>query len=263
MNDLNIIQANLLLFGHDLKYKATRDRYHSHSCWQMELPHRGNMKAFFDSEALTVSSGDILIIPPESRHSFEYNSQAFSTWSLKFKLTGLSGNLPVRLLPPEPVFRQSRYFIEAAFKEIGSKLSLEKAQTPPPDFKQLVFIETIISALVSYAYLDNKKESFALAGKIRSIIKARNGKVLTVAEAAEQLAYSRSHLSLLFKQEYGVPLKTFIDQERIEIAKSLLAYTEMNISETAQAMGFNDVYYFSNFFKRLTGKSPLNYLKEI
>ena len=77
------------------------------------------------------------------------------------------------------------------------------------------------------------------------------------------MGYSRNHLSLLFKRKYGIPLKTFIDRERIEIAKSLLAYTEMNVSETAQTMGFNDVYYFSNFFKRLTGKSPLNYLKEI
>ena len=262
MNDLNIIQTNLLLFGHDLNHKVGRDRYHSHSCWQMELAHHGNMKALFDKEALTVSSGDILIIPPGFRHAFEYTKQDFSTWSLKFKPTGLSSNLPVRLLPPEAMFRQSRYFIEAAFKEINSKLDLEQAQIPPRDFKQLVFIESIISALVSYAYLDNKEENFALAGKIRSIIKARNGKALTVAEAAEKSAYSRSHLSLLFKKEYGIPLKTFIDQERIEIAKSLLAYTEMNISETAQLMGFNDVYYFSNFFKRLTGKSPLNYLKE-
>ena len=262
MNDLDIIQANLLLFGHNINHQAGRDRYHSHSCWQIELAHRGSMRALFDCEALTVSSGDILIIPPGSRHAFEYTTQAFSTWSLKFKLTGLSENLPVRLLPPEKMFRQSRYLIEEAFKEIAPKLDLSQAQIPPQDFKQLVFIESIISALVSYAYLDSKKEDFALAGKIRSIIKSRNGKVLTVAEAAEQTAYSRSHLSLLFKQKYGIPLKTFIDQERIEIAKSLLSYTEMNISETAQAMGFNDVYYFSNFFKRLTGKSPLNYLKD-
>ena len=262
MNDLDIIQANLLLFGHNINHKAGKDRYHSHSCWQIELAHRGSMKALFDSEALTVSSGDILIIPPGFRHAFEYSSQDFRTWSLKFKLTGLSEKLPVRLLPTENIFRQSRYLIEAAFKGIDPTLDLGQAQIPPRDFKLLVFIESIINALVSYAYLDNNKEDFALAGKIRSIIKARNGKVLTVAEAAEKTAYSRSHLSLLFKQEYGIPLKTFIDQERIEIAKSLLSYTEMNISETAQAMGFNDVYYFSNFFKRLTGKSPLNYLKE-
>jgi len=258
MNDLNIIQANLLLFGHDLKDKIDRDRYHSHNCWQIELPHIGDMKALFDREALIVSSGELLVIPPGFRHAFEYNSQVFETWSLKFKLTGLSGNLPVKLLSAEALFRQSRYFIETVFKGINS----EKPQSPPPDFKQLVFVESLICALVSYAYLDNKKDDFALANKVRSILKNRNGKVLTVAEAAQELGYSRSHLSLLFKQEYGIPLKVFIDQERIEIAKSLLAYTEMNISETAIAMGFNDVYYFSNFFKRLTGKSPLNYLKE-
>ena len=258
MNYSSIIKADLLLFGHDLKNKADRDRYHSHSCWQMELPHRGRMKALFDHEALTVSSGDLLIIPPNFRHAFEYNSQPFSTWSLKFSIKGFPGNFPVRRLPPETVLQQARYLIESAFRKIDSR----EQQVPPQDFKQLVFIESLLGALVSYAYPDNKEESFTLANKVRSIIKARNGKVLTVAEAAEKLGYSKSHLSLLFKQKYGMPLKRFIDRERVETAKSLLAYTEMNISETAQAMGFNDVYYFSNFFKRLTGKSPLNYLKD-
>ena len=262
MNDLDIIQANLLLFGHNVSRKTDKDRYHNHSCWQIEFPYHGNMKAIFDHEILTVSSGELLIIPPGFRHAFEYNSHEFNTWSLKFKLVGLPANLPVRLLPPEPIFRQSRYFIEAAFKEIDSRLHLEKPQVPPPDFKQLVLIESLISGLISYVYIDNRTESFVLANKVRSVIKARNGNKLTVAEAAKKLGYSRNHLSLLFKQEYGIPLKTFIDKERAEIAKSLLAYTEMNISETATAMGFNDIYYFSNFFKRLTGKSPLNYLKE-
>lgn len=143
-------------------------------------------------------------------------------------------------------------------------MSLENAQiSPPDDFKQLVLIESIISGLTAYAYIDNKKESFTLADKVRSMIKTRNGKALTVSEAAQKLGYSRSHLSLLFKKDYGVPLKNFIDCERIEIAKTILVHTEKNISETALAMGFNDVYYFSNFFKRLTGKSPLNYLKDI
>ncbi len=258
MNYFKLIKADLLLFGHDFKNKADRDRLHSHSCWQLEFPHRGKMQAIFDHEVLKVSSGELLIIPPGFRHAFEYNSQPFSTWSLKFKLNGLSGNFPVRLLPPEPMLRQSRYFIESAFKGMDS----QEPQVPPLNFKQLVFVESILSALVSYAYQNNKQESFPLANKVRSIIKARNGRILTVAEAAKKLGYSRSHLSLLFKQKYGIPLKTFIDQERVETAKSLLAYTEMNISETAQAMGFNDVYYFSNFFKRMTGKSPLNYLKE-
>jgi AraC-like DNA-binding protein len=257
MNDLNIIHADLLLFGHDLKYKAGRDRYHSHSCWQLELPHCGKMKAIFEHGTLNVATGELLIIPPGFRHAFEYNSQTFSTWSLKFNLNGLTSNFPVRLLPAEPIFQQSRYFIEAALKGVDTK----KQQVPSADFKQLVFIESIISALVAYVYVNNEKESFTFANKVRSIIKARNGRVLTVAEAAKTLGYSRSHLSLLFKQEYGVPLKTFIDQERIETAKSLLAYTDMNVSETALAMGFNDVYYFSNFFKRLTGVSPLSYQK--
>ncbi len=39
-------------------------------------------------------------------------------------------------------------------------------------------------------------------------------------------------------------------------AKRLLTYQNMAVKEVAAALGFNDPFYFSNFFKKQTGISP-------
>ena len=262
MNDFDIIQAKLLLFGHNLQYSPDRDRYHYHSCWQMEYIHKGSMQVYLERQEIIVNSGEVLIIPPRIKHAFEYNGKPFGTWSLKYKLVGLSANQQIKRLTQEPLLHEAGRFIETALRNSQSPLPLEKAQAPPENFPQRILLESMIASLTAYAYQKNPTSDSSLATKVRSMIRERNGGALTVAEAAKKLGYSKNHLSFLFKEKCSVPLKTFIDRERVEIAKKLLAYTEMNISETAEAMGFKDVYYFSNFFKRLTGQSPLHYLKE-
>jgi AraC-like DNA-binding protein len=41
--------------------------------------------------------------------------------------------------------------------------------------------------------------------------------------------------------------------------KRLLVHTNIDVSEIAAQMGFPDQSYFSKFFKRETGKTPLEY----
>jgi len=92
-------------------------------------------------------------------------------------------------------------------------------------------------------------------------IKSQNGRRVTINELAEKFSYSRSHLSKIFKQEYGMSLKSYIDTLRLEKAKEMLAYSERTISEIAHELDFKDIYTFSRFFKRNTGLSPKHYRK--
>ena len=61
--------------------------------------------------------------------------------------------------------------------------------------------------------------------------------------------------------ETGLSTKEFIDHERAKIAKRLLKYSEMNVSEIADLMEFDDAYCFSKFFRRITGIPPGKYAK--
>jgi AraC-like DNA-binding protein len=255
-------RAKLLMYGHSLNTCPAKDRWHEHSCWQAELPEQGQAVMLFADKSIPLSPGKILLIPPGVRHSFEYGHEKFATWSLRFayKIPLLS-TTPLVTSRTQAV-EQCAALIETTLQNISSDTGQTAIMRPPPDQPEIIFIESALSALADYAYHEkNYTETDSLTANVRTLIRERRGTPLTVEEAADILGYSRSHLSLLFRQRHGIPLKTFIDRERVEIAKQFLDYTDMNVSETAETMGFQDVYYFSNFFKRLTGLSPLNYQK--
>jgi AraC-like DNA-binding protein len=44
-------------------------------------------------------------------------------------------------------------------------------------------------------------------------------------------------------------------------AKRLLLYEKLSVKEIAYQLGFNDPFYFSNFFKKHTSRSPKDYQK--
>jgi AraC family transcriptional activator of pobA len=258
------LAARLQVLGYSVNSGPSQDRRHDHSGWQVELPRKGRATMQVGDEAIALSEGEILLIPPGLWHAFAYDAEEFQTWSLKFELKGLAGAGFPRRLDAGPVTRQIRGLLETVITHHfpqGISALLSTPQLKAENFPEVVLLEYALAGLVAYAYVEADTEPFAPAAKIRGVLKQQRGAPLTVADAARILGFSRSHVSLLFKQHYGMPLKTFIDRERAEIAKRLLDYTDMNVSETARAMEFQDVYYFSSFFKRVTGQCPLSYLK--
>lgn len=51
----------------------------------------------------------------------------------------------------------------------------------------------------------------------------------------------------------------FINRKRIERAQFLLLGEKAPLKETAEEVGFQDVYYFSRIFRKITGISPARY----
>lgn len=76
---------------------------------------------------------------------------------------------------------------------------------------------------------------------------------ITLDEIAGRAEISRSYLSMLFKQETGTNLVTYLNQYRIEKGKKLLTATNLKIYEIADTIGFGSPYYFSKVFKEITG----------
>ncbi len=80
-----------------------------------------------------------------------------------------------------------------------------------------------------------------------------------VAELAAMAELSPSRFRVLFKEFTGHPVTRFQNGLRINRAKDLLLSGEYTVTETAQRVGFGDVYYFSRLFKKLTGVKPSSY----
>jgi AraC-like DNA-binding protein len=54
----------------------------------------------------------------------------------------------------------------------------------------------------------------------------------------------------------GITLEQYIIRQKIERAKELLFYDELNLSEIADRLGYSSVAHLSGQFKKITGLTP-------
>jgi AraC-like DNA-binding protein len=78
----------------------------------------------------------------------------------------------------------------------------------------------------------------------------------SVDELADRAQLSPRYFSTKFKEIMGVNVRDYEIQGRIERAEFLLYYVGLTVSETADALGYKDVYFFSKQFKKHFGKNP-------
>ena len=87
---------------------------------------------------------------------------------------------------------------------------------------------------------------------------------LSLNLVAENFFISTSYLSKIIKNKTGHNFTDYLNKLRInrsiELLKSSKNYT---IKEISDMVGYNSQHYFSRAFKNYTGKSPIQYKKEV
>src|SRR5687768_9639403 len=73
---------------------------------------------------------------------------------------------------------------------------------------------------------------------------------------SEKLNYDYTYLSNLFSEVKGITIQQFIIVHKIERAKELLFYGELNLTEISYKLHYSSVAHLSNQFKKVTGLSP-------
>lgn len=73
------------------------------------------------------------------------------------------------------------------------------------------------------------------------------------------LNYDYTYLANVFAEVKGITLQQFIIVNKIERAKELLLYNELNLTEISYKLNYSSVAHLSNQFKKITGLSPSFY----
>lgn len=94
---------------------------------------------------------------------------------------------------------------------------------------------------------------------ISSFIETHYMEELSMKNVAHAMNYSDAYFCKLFKQCFHVNFSTYLNQYRIEKAKSMMENPRITIKDIGTACGYTDSNYFSRVFKRITGQTPTEY----
>jgi AraC-like DNA-binding protein len=255
-----------------------------HVCHELFVQISGLCQFHFPEEELILYPGDMLLIPPGLPHQecgLRHGTEPFcnllvtigehylDTHIAECPEDGPNRHIPVPVHPEK---------ITSAHQVLYCHLlqALETANFPDAKQEHLFQLRSL-QALASLL-LHDLGVARTVMSDLNSAAKPEHHKVtqakliinrseltdsLSVGEIARRIGCSANYLSTLFRRETGEPLKTYLNQTRLERARDMLLQSPRTISEIAWLYGFRDAGYFSRLFARTFGCSPKEYRRQL
>jgi YesN/AraC family two-component response regulator len=162
--------------------------------------------------------------------------------------------------------------VQQVFEHLGlhpTKVSLGEVSLQEENLStdQLKNLDTKLLNL-GFERIDDRKARLieGIKNKIIQLIHHTNGvnrKHNWSVILAEEMHYEYNYLSNLFSSVEGITLEQYIIKQKIEKAKELLFYDELNLSEIANKLGYSSVAHLSAQFKKITGLTPTDLKKSL
>jgi LacI family transcriptional regulator len=124
------------------------------------------------------------------------------------------------------------------------------------------FVRLASPGIVSRRSSDVRATSDALAAAAARFIADHAAHPIGAADVAEHADASRRTLEMHFRKAFGRSIGEEIARARVELAKRLLADTDLKMPVVAARAGFSDGNRLAVTFGRLTGLTPTEYRRE-
>ncbi|WP_391572447.1 response regulator [Cohnella sp.] len=116
-------------------------------------------------------------------------------------------------------------------------------------------------------YMDQLETTYeSIHPTIKSILQYIDGhytEEMSLKTLSNTFNVSTAYLGQLFKKTTGDMFSNYLNRIRIEKSKELLAQTTLKSNQISTMIGFTNVTYFSNIFKKFVGVYPIEYRKAL
>ncbi len=252
---------------------------HTHEYFQIYYVVKGSLEHYTKDDFSTLSQGDMFIIPPNSVHYINHlDGAVFYTFSfmpeslgkvdsvnkltLNF-LNSLSKNNLVKAKITIPISEALTVneIMEKLYKEFNEKkLAYEEVMRA---------YAIVLITLFARIYYENLPEhaSYSLAENREQVLHCINYirynymEDFSLNEMSKRCAMSKSVFCKLFKDISGKTFNEFVNYTRITNAKSLIKQNYKMV-DVCSLCGYTDFTTFYRNFKKITGKSPKDFVKE-
>lgn len=257
------------------------DRLHHHPEIQLMYILEGSGDLFVGDTITPFCSGDLYLIGSNQSHLFKsdsayyqknntYVSRSISvffnihTFGDIFNLVEIStinhliehSRLGIQFSPAlakRTGIRLKYLLNESGFERFIDILSILNNLAESGDYKTLSTISSVTPP--------SDEESQKVNDVINYIL-SHYKEQIELQKVADVANYSKAAFCRFFKQRTRKTFSQFLNEIRIANACKLLHNTDLNISQICYESGFNNISNFNRQFKRITGITPMSYLKK-
>jgi AraC family transcriptional activator of pobA len=246
-----------------------RHRPHRHDFYQIFWITRGERSFSIDFDHFPVKAPSFVFVPPRAVHTFG-TLESTSGYMLSFQQDFLEAQgHSIDLFQDCPAFDPAHFravlqvtpaieervthYVEQIFAEFSSKQ--RGYQTATAALLRLLFVE-IRRALSNHVDSNSFQKYSPLTARFLRRLHSRPYQIASASDVSRFLGVSRSWLNQLVRKETGKNLTDHLQARLILESKRLLAHSDLNISEIAYQLGFDDASYFARLFRQIAQTSP-------
>ena len=274
--------------GYSFSFKKTEqpyfyDKYHHHPEYEFTFIERGSGIRIVGDRIDHFEGGEIVLLGPNLSHMWKCDPHYYQTLKQDACLSyvihfpkQLMENILFSIPEMEPIrilFEQSKRGIKVegpAKDKLIKRFNKMQEQTNTERFINLLEILHITATshhkiLLSQGYFSEKQEekSSERLNDVYNYLLASLDKKVTLQKVAFIAHMSPTAFCRFFKQKTGKSFTHILNEMRINHACRLLMESNEKIAQIALSAGFSNLSHFNSQFKRITGKTPRQFVYDL
>ena len=236
---------------------VTRKRHH-HTDFEIHIVERGSQVYEIGGKEITVSAGQLLLIPPAVKHCALRESADASKYSVIFGLSESAvlcgSDVPFVGDVPDAVWENLhciRTECERRARDADTLLSLRAIECV---LRLLRLAESTGKDLAKLAPEEDAQDARLVLAK--QYVADNISRPIGVSELSSYCSIGEKQLTRLFLSGEGIPPAEYIRKQRCAEIERLLRESTLPLREVSEQMNFPNEYYFNAFFKKHAGMTP-------
>lgn len=219
---------------------------------------KGSFRIEVDGEREELSAGDCLILP-DYLHFHRNVIDPIEFVYVKFA-DNLNCPYSFRIQYGKATFKDRERFASniLAFEQL---LTLEDSLST--GYREHILRDILFQLYFEQREIDTNYKEQATGDRLVesavTYITENIGQKMLIQDICKHVGTNTSTLNYRFRRMFNMSVGQFVTNERMKKARHFLMGTTYSISDIATRCGFDNVYYFSNAFKKMHGVSPAKY----
>lgn len=247
------LTVNSFGYTKNIDSRLTTLRENGRRDYQILYVHKGYGDFFIHGNMTVVNSGNVVIIAPGEKQFYVFDKSSDATYYW-IHFTGREAeSLLSRLRLGSGIFATGEL---AAFIECMDKMAQANAVR---DFTTETFLTASLLNLLSTV----SKRIYIKESPVHRVIEQMQKDSfnhMTVSEYARMCGLTEYYFIRKFKEITGLTPHRYKTKITVNKAMDMMTSSNLNISEIAYMLGFEDSLYFSRVFRKETGMSPSKFI---